>query len=283
MSKYQEKITKAAEKVEKCKGTIARHEKQLEKKQQVLIKMGYDISDLEAIKWNTEKGGGSECYWEVCDVESKLRDIEGAKKNLAEAERILKKWQDAQAAEDAKSNFIEDNTPQVIKDFLEQWKTQSYRWHVKRYEDYLVFKQELKEKAAAFKEANGIPDYKMPTKAQKELLEENNMDSKSLARRLAKYAGQAVLHMETMRDSERLVWLEKTLEEEKNRKLLDLVRRVTEVAGQIKGADTLEIGHDGNLNGYVYGTKEIVKVETIMAGGWNIQCFHYRVLVTKVK
>lgn len=41
----------------------------------------------------------------------------------------------------------------------------------------------------------------------------------------------------------------------------------------------LYCGDDGTPNGTVEGTKGMVTISTIIAGGYNIQCLHYRVLV----
>lgn len=91
-------------------------------------------------------------------------------------------------------------------------------------------------------------------------------------------------------DSEKL---DKTLAQEKLNKYYDLCNRITKVVGEITDASHLSIGEQhGELNGIVYGTKGNAKVETIGAGGYNQdiivnekhgQCFHYRVLVNKVK
>ena len=62
-------------------------------------------------------------------------------------------------------------------------------------------------------------------------------------------------------------------------KKLDLVCRIEAVAGKIVDAKYLEIGKNGSLNGRVIGEKKSVYVNTILAGGYNIQCLHYRVLV----
>ena len=63
----------------------------------------------------------------------------------------------------------------------------------------------------------------------------------------------------------------------------DLVDRVTEQVGEIIDASDLSIGAKGNLNGIIAGTKGKVYVETIPAGGYNIQRFHYRTIIKPVK
>jgi len=45
----------------------------------------------------------------------------------------------------------------------------------------------------------------------------------------------------------------------------------------------LRIGMNGEINGIVRGEKGAVTVETIGVGGWNIQKFHFRVLVKEYK
>jgi hypothetical protein len=44
----------------------------------------------------------------------------------------------------------------------------------------------------------------------------------------------------------------------------------------------LRIDSIGEINGIIQGTISNAKVRTITAGGYNIQCFHYRVLVNKI-
>lgn len=75
--------------------------------------------------------------------------------------------------------------------------------------------------------------------------------------------------------------LETFLENEKQIKILDLTSRVNEVVGTITDARHLDVSNSGNLNGFIIGEKGKAHVETITAGGYNIQCFHYRTLVSK--
>jgi hypothetical protein len=73
--------------------------------------------------------------------------------------------------------------------------------------------------------------------------------------------------------------LKKMLDSEVTSKRKTLTTRVQEKAGDIKDARNLTIGVNGELNGYIIGSKGNVRVQTIYAGGYNIQCLHYRVLV----
>lgn len=77
--------------------------------------------------------------------------------------------------------------------------------------------------------------------------------------------------------------LERLLNEEMKRKYEDLVVRVTKVVGEIKDCGYLTLGDNGSINGRIIGSKSDAYVETIYAGGYNIQCLHYRVLVKPIK
>ena len=65
--------------------------------------------------------------------------------------------------------------------------------------------------------------------------------------------------------------LDKVLEDEKKAKYKDLVARISAVAGTIQDCSDLHIAATGQLNGVVIGDKAHVNVETVGAGGYNIQ------------
>lgn len=54
-------------------------------------------------------------------------------------------------------------------------------------------------------------------------------------------------------------------------------RLTTEFGDVVK--TTLYVGVDGNVNGVFVGTKKTAKIESIYAGGYNIQCLHTRILI----
>ena len=275
----KEKVEKAQEKVNKCKGTIERHKKQLDKK----IKSGAHQSDIEF----------------------KQDDIRGAEKKLRDAEIVLSNWEEKLNIKINEQKFIEDNAPQVIKDFLEEWKELAYKWHVNKYNKYQEFKAELENKhdtaIIEFVESHPedferyLEDGKINEYYRKDLinirgrslelhLKENKLDYRSIKNKKVDFAGSTILYMDALyNETERLEWLEKTLESDKQAKLLDMIQRITGTVGEIIDASHLKINEKGNLDGIVIGKKGKAQIETIGAGGWNIQVFHYRTLIHKIK
>jgi hypothetical protein len=73
--------------------------------------------------------------------------------------------------------------------------------------------------------------------------------------------------------------LDKILDRDVEAKRDKLVARISKKAGEVVDVSGLGIGTNGEINGIVIGTTGTVSVETITAGGYNIQCLHYRILV----
>lgn len=284
----QEKVQKATEKVEKCKATIERHHKIMNNKISKLIKKGVDLTgltkeEIEEIQ-NEYRQKDQELTWEMYDVKSKLDDIKGAHKKLEEAERVLDGHKEKLAVEINRDKFLNENAPQVIKDFLQQWKEKAYDWHIHRYEAYQNFKKKLNKEEEEAKAEIGVQKGFFPNRAQEKALKELGLDYSSIQARKAHFAGGAVLTMDTYyKEEERLAWLEKTLESERKFKMLDLIHRINGAVGEITDASNLKLGAEGQINGFIIGKDGKAKVETIGAGGYNIQCFHYRTLINTIK
>lgn len=86
--------------------------------------------------------------------------------------------------------------------------------------------------------------------------------------------------------------LNKLIDKEIENKYWNMVEKVTEITGEVTDASNLSIGYDGNINGIIIGEEGKAKLETIGAGGYNQdiivnvkhgQCYHFRLLVHKVK
>ena len=77
--------------------------------------------------------------------------------------------------------------------------------------------------------------------------------------------------------------LEKDLKAEYDRKYDFIIERTNAIVGTITDASQLRVGAKGDLNGYIIGTNGTAKVQTIGAGGYNIQCFHFRTLINPMR
>lgn len=73
-------------------------------------------------------------------------------------------------------------------------------------------------------------------------------------------------------------WFAEQVEKEGERKKAKIIFRVEKKAGKIIDGD-LKLGLDGEINGTIRGEDKTVHVQTIIAGGYNIQCAHFRLLV----
>lgn len=302
------KVAAAEEKVKKCKKTIERHKAQMEKKAAELRKMGIDpdTADKYALA-NNGTAAGREAYWLLCDYDGKKDDIKGAEQKLADAERICAGWKEKLDIEINKEKVIQDTVPQVIKDFLEKWKTDAFDWYVQRYDRFLELRAELRDKehAARLEAYNTLPEYAgvreryksflgdkdpdystllnlYPRKPVEDFLKERELDRKSVNNRLNSFGDNIISKMLNYHNAdERLNWLNKTLEEEKKHKLIALIDSITYITGPITDAKHL-YASAGDLNGVVVGEKGVAKIQTFSAGGHSVQCFHWRTRVDDV-
>ncbi len=85
----------------------------------------------------------------------------------------------------------------------------------------------------------------------------------------AAYISSEDIHKSNVKDAENLI--------------LNLINRVTDKVGQIIDTKYLRLDRDNAgysiINGRIIGTKGECRVESILAGGYNIQRYHIRVLV----
>lgn len=57
-----------------------------------------------------------------------------------------------------------------------------------------------------------------------------------------------------------------------------LYKQIESKVGNVISID-LYTGIDGSINGIVQGDLKTVTITTVMAGGYNVQCLHYRILI----
>ena len=73
--------------------------------------------------------------------------------------------------------------------------------------------------------------------------------------------------------------LNNILDSEVESKRISLISRTEKKIGGIIDATELYIADDGSINGFILGENGKAEINTIYAGGYNIQCLHYRVLI----
>jgi len=77
--------------------------------------------------------------------------------------------------------------------------------------------------------------------------------------------------------------IDNIIHKERESKETALISKVEKKSGKIIDASGLRVSNlNGQINGLIKGELKTVKVETIDAGGYNIQCYHFRVLVKEV-
>lgn len=146
--------------------------------------------------------------------------------------------------------------PEAIVNFIEQWKVEAKRFYTAAHEEYLNIEKQVSS-----------PDGRI-TGAQ-------NKEYDRLRRAFIEKYGKGTTEIVAYS----FYRIDEILEKDAKSRIAKLIAKVEKKAGKIVDARDLYFGSDGTLNGIVVGEKETVRVETILAGGYNIQCLHYRVLV----
>lgn len=253
-------------------------EKNCSKKQKLILKSAdsYDISCIDS---------------DIKDCQSKLKD----------AQVILSNWKEKYNKRISEDEYIQANCPEVINVFLEQWKQNAISWYLDRYIKFIEFKKELRsEEYKARRECvNLTPEYEKyknmltgdekhddyillnvwPRKIMEEYLSEKDLNYNQVKKRITNFGDHTLFKMCELNEVTHKEWLEKVMEVEKRAKMLDLMRRICEYIGTITDASNLKISPKGDINGILIGTEGRALIETIGAGGYNVQCFHFRTLI----
>ena len=256
--------------------------KELEKLEKKLAR----IRKVEAQGW----ADPNPYYYHESDLKYCLRDIETAKSGIEKYEAELNT-----AMEKANSRNVK-----VILDFLEMWKQRVKEYNMALITEYYTEREMVRK---LYAETNnhvwGTEEYKEADEAytQARLAFRENCNGKYETEEYIDRWGKTRKHEVKVRDGkyehisryelgsieESEALLDKDLKEEAERKYDDIIERTNAVVGEITDASYLTVGMKGDLNGFVIGTRGKAKVETIGAGGYNIQCYHFRTLINKIK
>lgn len=254
----KERMEKLQTKIDKKHGTIEKKQKSVQKKCDTLDKKyhiiynpdkRYYTNDLKNMGLNSEEAW--DAYWLQCDIDSLMDDLERLPKEISEMQKTMEKYEGQLAGEIAKESMFITEVPEILKQMEVQLVAEWDRWDHER-QERLQKKYDEVGYNAFFK---GTPEHHFWDKHTYADYEFMNKDSEAIHNDNVKFARQEVL---------------------------DLFIRVKEVTGEITDWSGIEC-EQGNsfpvLTGVVVGKEGKVSVETILAGGYNIQRLHIRTLV----
>lgn len=263
--------------------------KRIEGKQKEITKLEKKLSRIEAAKATNWEN--NPYYYHEDDIKWTTRDLEAARVALQKYEAEL-----VTATEKANSRNVK-----AILDFLEMWKarvTEYYRGGLveyyetsevlhKMYKDYNALHwgtPEYKEAKDAYETAHeafrckvrGYYHEETYTNKFGRVCTTNVKDRDGELEYCREYCGFRNLE-------EAMTKLADDLKKDAEAKYDDIIERANFIVGKITDASGLSVGAKGELNGVVIGERGRARIETIGAGGYNIQCFHFRTLIHELK
>lgn len=260
--------------VEFLKKRIEGAEQKLEKLNKKLVRI------LKAEESNYEEN--NPYYYSDYDKRSTLREIEECKKSIQTYEKDL-------SMEIEKEN---SRNVQIIVDFLKLWQVKVYETYKKDMIDYYNLSFEFHEesrkcgygpKSEKYEELRQRLSHNLKgIWEQREYT--NSWGGKSTTKvKIADGKWEHLpMYVSGRNSAEALKLLEKDLEKEAIRKYDFIIERTNKFVGEITDVSNLYVADNGELNGFIIGTRGKAKVTTIIANG-PIRIAHFRVLIKEVK
>lgn len=264
--------------LEKARKTLTRHQAQAEKKLAVILRNGWK-PDVNLYN----DGQHYDEYWAVCEYESKLDDIKSTQKKIAELSARLEKYHKEQKEEQKKQEV--PSVP-AVEEFLKNWKEAEKEYYTQQVKAIKAWKSEYRKYyTEQMEELKRVYGWKVNTRDKQVIAEKEarNLNYEYKFNYLKSHFTQDCINLESYSEEDFQEKLEYKLNKEVNFKRVDLYQRCSAVVGVITDAKGLTLGNNGSINGVVVGEEGKANVRTIFAGGYNIQCLHYRVLVTPIK
>ncbi len=208
-------------------------------------------------------------HYKICDY---TESIKNARRDIKDKEVTLATYRERLAKAEEKEDAL-NNLPACMTEFMDsmielwdawdKWKRESVKG---AHEEYYELCDE--ERKARREHGRDSEEAKELSKEARELIESySNFEWNTLY-----YLKDDEIHERNVRAGKSLV--------------IDLYNRVAEIVGKFENADNLKVTRGNKdlavINGTVEGNGRIAKVQSVGAGGYNIQRFHIRTLVHEV-
>ena len=231
-------------KLETLNERIANAEAKISKKQNTITKKAALIEKKNAqIAKETNE---NERYWLVCDTNHLREDILRLEREIKETEKTLENYRAQLSGEIERQNLLTKEVPETLKtlqqELVEEWDRYDKNRKQKMLDDYYTM---------------SYHDFCIKYRGEDTEL---------------RYKTDEQIHAANVRDAEGII--------------LNLVNRVKSITGEITDWAGMHLAPNNMgwsiLNGRVEGKEGIAYVESIGAGGYNIQRYHIRVLVKSI-
>lgn len=235
----KERITKAEETIEKKNNTIVKKTALIAKKCAKLSKLG--VEDPENANAYDYRDN-SDIFWTLCDISHLREDIVRGGKEIEEKKATLENYKAQLSGEIEKEELLLKEIPESLNKMRDEL--------VESWDTY-----DLARRERLNNEYN-------------ELGYSAFMKKYNYAAYQFRYMTDEQIHNSNVYDAKMII--------------LNLYYRVKEITGEITSWDYLTTAPSSLgtvLNGYIQGKEGRAKVESILAGGYNIQRLHVRVLV----
>ena len=269
------------ERIEKTHIKIEKIEKRIKKWQNAQTREAF----LKADGWLLNMGRDEEYLWNEY-IKNCNWELDNAVQDLYDTKLTLEKYQNMLNLELAKEDEFNNNRIQVIWEFLLNYKEQVAEY-IRDNLSVLNEYYEVNTKMCDWHNNNRYKVYngEMTKEEYNRVYNELDKRAKELQANIHPYTRECATKDYSKENSERYideVKLEEILLKDCKARYFQLVNEVTNITGIIMDAQDLRI-RAGELNGIIIGEKGKAKVQTFSAGGWNIQCYHYRTRVDEVR
>lgn len=231
-------------KIETLKDRIENAETKIVKKQNTITKKTALIEKKNAqISKETDENAR---FWLECDAKHLAEDIERLEREIKETEKTLENYRAQMAGEIARQDTLTKEVPETLKtlqtELVTEWDRYDKNRRKKMQDDYYSM---------------DYHDFCVKYRGEDTEL---------------RYKTDEQIHAANVRDAESII--------------LNLINRVKHITGEITDWAGMRLAPNNMgwsiLNGRVEGKQGIAYVESIGAGGYNIQRYHIRVLVKDI-